>query len=37
LIRDMQEFQGDYPGVCSQRDVAFYANNCPDPASFGWV
>lgn len=25
-------FQGDYPGVCSQRDLAFYANNCPDPA-----
>lgn len=37
LIRDMQGMLGDYPGVCSQRDVAFYANNCPDPASFGWV
>lgn len=34
LIRDMQEFHGDYPGVCSQRDLAFYAENCPDPASF---
>jgi murein DD-endopeptidase MepM/ murein hydrolase activator NlpD len=34
LIRDMQGFQGDYPGVCSQRDLAFYAENCPDPASF---
>ena len=34
LIRDMQGFQGDYPGVCSQRDLSFYANNCPDPASF---
>jgi len=34
LIRDMQGFQGDYPGVCSQRDLPFYANNCPDPASF---
>jgi murein DD-endopeptidase MepM/ murein hydrolase activator NlpD len=34
LIRDMQGFQGDYPGVCSQRDLAFYAENCPDPATF---
>lgn len=34
LIHDMQGFQGDYPGVCSQRDFVFYANNCPDPASF---
>ena len=33
-IRDMQAFQGDYPGVCSQRDLSFYANNCPDPATF---
>jgi murein DD-endopeptidase MepM/ murein hydrolase activator NlpD len=33
-IRDMQGFHGDYPGVCSQRDLSFYANNCPDPASF---
>lgn len=34
LIRNMQGFQGDYPGVCSQRDLSFYANNCPDPATF---
>jgi murein DD-endopeptidase MepM/ murein hydrolase activator NlpD len=34
LIRDMQGFHGDYPGVCSQRDLAFYAENCPDPATF---
>jgi len=34
LIRDMQGFHGDYPGVCSQRDLSFYADNCPDPASF---
>jgi murein DD-endopeptidase MepM/ murein hydrolase activator NlpD len=34
LIRDMQGFHGDYLGVCSQRDLSFYANNCPDPASF---
>jgi len=35
LIRDMQGMRGDYPGVCSQRDVSFYAQNCPDPACFG--
>ena len=34
LIRDMQGFEGDYPGVCSQRDVDFYAQNCPDPTIF---
>jgi murein DD-endopeptidase MepM/ murein hydrolase activator NlpD len=31
VIRDMQGWHGDYPGVCSQRDVSFYAQNCPDP------
>jgi murein DD-endopeptidase MepM/ murein hydrolase activator NlpD len=31
LIQDIQGMQGDYPGVCAQRDVAFYAQNCPDP------
>jgi murein DD-endopeptidase MepM/ murein hydrolase activator NlpD len=34
LIRDMQGFHGDYPGVCSQRDLDFYAGNCPDPFNF---
>ena len=34
LIRDMQGWQGDYPGVCSQQDVGFYAKNCPDPKLF---
>jgi murein DD-endopeptidase MepM/ murein hydrolase activator NlpD len=32
LIHDMQGMLGDYPGVCSQRDLVFYTNNCPDPA-----
>jgi len=31
VIRDIQDWQGDYPGVCSQRDVGFYTQNCPDP------
>jgi murein DD-endopeptidase MepM/ murein hydrolase activator NlpD len=37
LIKDMQGIEGDYPGVCSKRDVEFYASNCPDPASFGII
>lgn len=32
LIRDLQEFWGDYPGVCSKEELDFYAMNCPDPA-----
>jgi murein DD-endopeptidase MepM/ murein hydrolase activator NlpD len=34
LIHDMQDLKGDYPGVCSQRDVEFYAHNCPDPSRY---
>jgi hypothetical protein len=34
LIRDLQGYRGDYPGVCAKRDVAFYAENCPDPLGF---
>lgn len=34
LIRDLQGMKGDYPGVCSKRDVAFYAENCPNPVGF---
>jgi peptidoglycan LD-endopeptidase LytH len=34
LIRDMQGYSGDYPGVCSQRDLAYFASNCPDPLYF---
>ncbi|UJH66854.1 peptidoglycan DD-metalloendopeptidase family protein [Allomuricauda sp. SCSIO 65647] len=31
LIVDLQGYNGDYPGVCSQEHVEFYRNNCPDP------
>ncbi|MEY4274012.1 MAG: hypothetical protein RL638_960 [Bacteroidota bacterium] len=34
LIRDLQGMNGDYPGVCSQRDVDFYRDNCPDPTKY---
>ena len=31
IIKDMQHYKGDYPGVSSQADIEFYCNNCPDP------
>lgn len=31
IIKDIQNFKGDYPGVCSKTDLEFYKNNCPDP------
>lgn len=32
IIKDMQGFEGDYPGVCNKKDLEFYLENCPDPA-----
>ncbi|MEM5564619.1 peptidoglycan DD-metalloendopeptidase family protein [Psychroserpens sp. AS72] len=31
IIKDMQDFVGDYPGVCSKKDLEFYKGNCLDP------
>jgi len=31
IINDMEDYFGDYPGVCSDKDLAFYRQNCPDP------
>lgn len=31
IIVDMQEKWGDYPGVCSENEIEFYAKNCPNP------
>jgi len=31
IVRDLQGFHGDYPGVCAKQDLAFYLNNCSDP------
>lgn len=31
IIKDMQGFEGDYPGVCNKKDLKFYLENCPDP------
>ncbi|WP_166963696.1 peptidoglycan DD-metalloendopeptidase family protein [Yeosuana marina] len=31
IIKDIQDYKGDYPGVCSKTDLEFYLENCPDP------
>ena len=31
VIEDIQGYYGDYPGVSSKMDLAFYKKNCPDP------
>ncbi|APY07568.1 peptidase M23 [Winogradskyella sp. J14-2] len=31
IIRDIQNYNGDYPGVSNQLDLDFYKTNCPDP------
>lgn len=31
IIMDMEGKFGDYPGVCSEKKLSFYKENCPDP------
>lgn len=31
IIKNIGDYFGDYPGVCSQLDLDFYKENCPDP------
>ncbi|MFI0430052.1 peptidoglycan DD-metalloendopeptidase family protein [Mariniflexile sp. HMF6888] len=31
IIKDLQGFIGDYPGVCNKTDLDFYLDNCPNP------
>ncbi|MEM9362768.1 MAG: peptidoglycan DD-metalloendopeptidase family protein [Bacteroidota bacterium] len=31
IIMDIQGYEGDYPGVCSQKELHFYKKNCPNP------
>ena len=33
LIRDMQNYRGDYPGVVRPPDLEFFQQNCPDPST----
>ncbi|WP_034690606.1 peptidoglycan DD-metalloendopeptidase family protein [Kaistella palustris] len=31
IIKNIANNKGDYPGVCSAKDLQFYKENCPDP------
>lgn len=31
IIKNIGDYVGDYPGVCSLLDLDFYMENCPDP------
>jgi murein DD-endopeptidase MepM/ murein hydrolase activator NlpD len=31
IIKDLQGKKGDYPGVCSQKEMSFYQENCTNP------
>jgi murein DD-endopeptidase MepM/ murein hydrolase activator NlpD len=31
IIKDIQDFQGDYPGVSNKLQLEFFKQNCPDP------
>lgn len=31
IIQNIEEYWGDYPGVCNSSDLNFYIENCPDP------
>ncbi|MCB0399896.1 MAG: peptidoglycan DD-metalloendopeptidase family protein [Winogradskyella sp.] len=31
IIKDIQNYKGDYPGVSNQLNMEFYKSNCPDP------
>ncbi len=31
IVIDLEGNIGDYPGVCSEENLEFYKNNCPDP------
>ena len=32
IIKDIKNYEGDYPGVCNKIDLEFYKMNCPDPS-----
>ena len=31
IIKKIENYFGDYPGVCSKKDLEYYLENCPDP------
>jgi murein DD-endopeptidase MepM/ murein hydrolase activator NlpD len=32
VIKNINGWKGDYPGVCAESEKELYLNNCPDPA-----
>jgi murein DD-endopeptidase MepM/ murein hydrolase activator NlpD len=34
LIKNIGNWRGNYPGVCSVEDLNYYKENCPDPLEF---
>ncbi|RNC87328.1 MAG: peptidase M23 [Winogradskyella sp.] len=34
IIFKIEDYQGDYPGVCSLQDLEYYKSNCPNPRLF---
>lgn len=31
IIKEIKDYLGDYPGVCSKNDLDYFLENCPDP------
>ncbi|WP_372758076.1 peptidoglycan DD-metalloendopeptidase family protein [Mariniflexile sp.] len=31
IIRDIENYKGDYPGVCNKKNLDFFLKNCPNP------
>lgn len=31
IIKNIEDYKGDYPGVCNLLDLEFYKTNCPNP------
>jgi murein DD-endopeptidase MepM/ murein hydrolase activator NlpD len=31
IIKEIKDYLGDYPGVCSRNDLDYYLENCPNP------
>jgi murein DD-endopeptidase MepM/ murein hydrolase activator NlpD len=31
IIKNIENYTGDYPGVCNKNHLEFYLNNCPNP------
>jgi hypothetical protein len=35
IITDLGDYTGDFPGVCSDADLSYYRDICPDPNGYG--